>query len=241
MNASLLEHLKELRQRLVICVLSILVLGIFSYTYYHYFYTLFSQPFKSIASVDAQHFYVKSVLEGVITKLKFATLFGVILSLPLFIFHLLRFVMPGLKKNENKFLIVSIITSFILSAVSFFYGYFILLPLSLKFLMSNHFIPSDVGILLTYSENIFFVFNLLAYLIVVFQLPIIIVTLLHLNIFSRKSLLKSSRYMIVCIMILSAILTPPDVISQVLLSLPLIILFFSAILFAKCFRIGNHV
>ena len=107
--------------------------------------------------------------------------------------------------------------------------------------MSHHFIPVDVGILLNYSENLFFVLNLIAYLIIVFQFPILLLLLLKSNILSQQSLFHSIRYFIVAIFILSAILTPPDVISQLLLSLPLIILFFTVLVISKLFKLGTHV
>ena len=241
MAQSLLEHIHEFRKRVLFCCLSVLILAIVAYSNYNFFYTLLSSPFMNISDKIQEQFYIKSVVEGVLIKLKFSILFGIILSIPVFTFHSLRFLMPGLKRREKKVLISSLIASFALSLFSFFYSYFVLLPLSLRFLMSNHFIPENVGILLTYSENIFFAFNIMAYLAVVFQLPILLLLLMYFNVVTRRLLLNYSRYFIVCIVILSAILTPPDVISQVLLSLPLILLFFTAILIAKLFKLGNDV
>ena len=239
MESHLLNHLKELRTRVILSSISIIFLMIFAYIFFNFFYELFAKPFENIDSKSS--FYITSVVEGVIIKLKFSLMFGIILSIPVFIFHILRFCLPGLTQKEAKILIYSIISSFILAIGSFFYSYFVVLPTSINFLMSNHFIPDNVGILLTYSHNLLFVFNIIAYLIIVFQCPVLVMLLLYFNVFSRKSLLKYSRYFIIFIFIISAILTPPDVVSQLLLSLPLIILFFIVILLAKIFRIGNNV
>ena len=108
-------------------------------------------------------------------------------------------------------------------------------------ILNHHFIPNDVGVLLTYSDNLFIIFNLLAAIIVMFQLPVIIMLLLYFNLVTRSLLLRSSRYIIILVFIISAILTPPDVVSQLMVSLPLILLFFIVIMFAKVFRWGNHV
>lgn len=237
MQAPFIQHLKELRSRIILCSASVLFLMVVAYIFYDFFYQLFSKPFLDISKDHS--FYVTSVVEAVLIKLKFSLIFGIILSIPVFSFHILRFCLPGLTKKESKLLILTIISSFILAIGSFFYSYFVVLPTSIGFLMSSHFIPNDVGILLAYSQNLLFVFNIIAYLIIIFQCPVIIMLLLYFNIFSRTLLIEYSRYFVVCIFILSAIVTPPDVISQLLLSLPLITLFFFVILLAKIFKVGK--
>lgn len=239
MEPHILNHLKELRKRVILSALSVIMLMIFAYIFFNFFYELFSKPFENIDSQNS--FYVTSVVEAVLIKLKFSLIFGIILSIPVFIFHILRFCLPGLTKKESKILIYSIISSFILAIGSFFYSYFVVLPTSINFLMSQHFIPENVGILLTYSHNLMFVFNIIAYLIIVFQCPVLLMLLLNFNVVSRSSLLTYSRYFIIFIFIISAVLTPPDVVSQLLLSLPLIILFFIVIILAKFFKVGTNV
>tara|TARA_A100001015_G_scaffold265276_1_gene313503 strand:- start:1245 stop:1964 length:720 start_codon:yes stop_codon:yes gene_type:complete len=239
MNSDILTHLKELRYRVILCFINIFILMILAYIFFNFFYSLFSKPFSDIDSSNS--FYVTSVIEGVLIKLKFSLIFGIILSIPCFIFHILRFFIPGLTSKEAKILIYSIISCTVLAIGSFFYSYFVVLPTSIDFLMSHHFIPNDVGILLNYSQNLLYVFNIIAYLIIIFQLPVLLMLLLHFNVLSRKQLLSYSRYFIIIIFILSAIFTPPDVISQLLLSIPLIFLFFSVLLLSKILKIGNNV
>lgn len=237
MQTEILTHLKELRLRVILSAASVFILMIVAYIFYDFFYTLFSKPFLEISSENS--FYVTSVIEAVLIKLKFSLIFGIILSIPVFSFHILRFCIPGLTKRESKILIYTIASSFLLAVGSFFYSYFVVLPTSISFLMSNHFIPENVGILLAYSQNLLFVFNIIAYLILIFQCPVLIMLLIYFKVFKRATLLRYSRYFIVLIFIMSAILTPPDVISQLLLSLPLILLFFLVILIAKLFKVGN--
>tara|TARA_Y100001970_G_scaffold250282_1_gene321899 strand:- start:1378 stop:2022 length:645 start_codon:yes stop_codon:yes gene_type:complete len=211
-----------------------------SYIFYEPLYQFFSKPFLSIG-FDNHPFYIRSILEGFFVKLKFSFLFGIIFSIPVYLFHSLRFCLPGLKRSESRIIMIALFFSFIFSCASFTYGYYLLLPLSIKFLMSYHFIPQDVGILLTYSDNLFIVFNLLAAIIVVFQLPVILMLLLYFKLVSRSFLLKASRYIVIIAFILSAILTPPDVVSQLMVSLPLIAFFFIVIAIASIFRWGKHV
>ena len=94
--------------------------------------------------------------------------------------------------------------------------------------------------LLNYGQNIFYIFQYLLVSLVLFQLPILLEILLIVNIIKRKTLLKASRYMIVFIFILAAILTPPDFMSQVTLALPLIVLYFLTIFIAKIFKFGEE-
>ena len=240
MDASLFAHFQELRKRIFICLIFTLLYMIISYLFYESLYQFFSQPFLSL-NLDSHPFYIRSILEGVFVKLKFSFLFGLVFSIPVYLYHTLRFCLPGLKKYESRIIFVSLLVSFLFACISFIYGYYLLLPLSIKFLMSYHFIPQDVGILLTYSDNLFIVFNLIAAIIVVFQLPVILMLLLYFNIVTRSFLLQASRYLIVLVFIISAVLTPPDVISQLLVSLPLIILFFIVLIFARIFNWGNDV
>ncbi len=240
MKAPIFNHLSELRKRVFICVMATLGYMVLSYIFYDAIYEFFTKPFLSL-NLDDHPFYIRSILEGVLVKLKVSFLFGFLAAIPVYFFHILRFSLPGLKKSESNIIFISLFASFILSCASFAYGYYLLLPLSIKFLMSYHFIPNDVGVLLTYSDNLFIIFNLLAAIIVMFQLPVIIMLLLYFNLVTRSLLLRSSRYIIILVFIISAILTPPDVVSQLMVSLPLILLFFIVIMFAKLFRWGNHV
>ena len=151
MKSQLLPHIIELRNRLIICISSVFVLMLLSYTYYDIAYNILAVPFDSLPR-SAELFYIQSVIEGAVLKVKFSFIFGIVLSIPVFIFHIVRFSLPGLKKNEITILVGTILTSTLLSITSFVYGYFVLLPISIDFLMSPHFIQENVG-LPFYSKN----------------------------------------------------------------------------------------
>lgn len=237
MNPALLTHLKELRKRFIYSLVSILVFMFFCYGLYDYIYTLLSGPF-AILNTSRTPFYINSVLEGVLLKLKFSFLFGLIFSLPIIIYHGLRFSLPGLTHKERRVMASAIIAATVMAGCSFFYSYFVVVPLSLQFLMSQHFIPHNVGVLLTYSDSLLFVFNILLYLMMMFQCPILLLVLLYLKVLKRAVLWRMSRYVVVLIVVVAALATPPDVVSQVLLAGPLIVLYFLVILFAKLTRMG---
>ena len=134
----------------------------------------------------------------------------------------------------------AILSSAVLIAGSFYLSYFKIIPFSIGFLMTVGFIPNDVGVLLNFNQNIFYIVQFIVISMVLFQLPIILEMLLALNLISRKKLLASSRFIIIGILVLSALVTPPDFISQVSISVPLIILFFLTIGIAKIFNWGDN-
>ena len=235
----LLSHFSELRSRILFSFISFIILSICTYFFYDYIYIFLSSPFRDINnSVDSQ-FFIYSVIDGVTVKLKFSFISGLVLSSPIILYHIIRFTFPGLKKKEKKFIIFSLLIGTLLGVVGFAYSYFLLIPISLNFLVSNQFLPSNVGVLLDYSSNIFFVFNLLIYLILVFQTPLLLWSLLAFNIMSRSFLWKSTRIIIIIIFIISAFLTPPDILTQLMIAIPLCFLFFISLSLAHLFKIGD--
>jgi sec-independent protein translocase protein TatC len=136
--------------------------------------------------------------------------------------------------------VIGLLVSFVLIIFSFYYSYYRIIPLSVRFLTSSHFIPVDVGMLLNYNRNIFYILQFIFITLVVFQTPIILEILLIMNVVQRRTLLLISRYVIVGIFVLSAIITPPDFISQISLTVPLVGLYFLTILIAWIFKFGEE-
>tara|TARA_Y100001970_G_scaffold270574_1_gene364632 strand:- start:289 stop:936 length:648 start_codon:yes stop_codon:yes gene_type:complete len=213
-------------------------MGVIAFLFFNPLIAFFASPFEQIHSQLSANLYVTSLFEGFLTKFKFSLLMGAILATPLLLFHLLRFVLPGLHAKERRLLILAIISGLFLSSAAFYMVYFKLLPFSIQFLTSHQFIPHDIGILLNYHESIFYVFNLIIYTILLFQFPIILALLLYMNMIQTQTLLSMSRYVVIGILVLSAIVTPPDLVTQLGLAGPLIALYFSTIGLAKVFNWG---
>ena len=235
-----LDHLKELRRRIFISCISIIVCtGIGLYIYPQAISFLLA-PFKTIVQSELDNtLFISSLFEGFLTKFKVAILLGVGLSLPVHLYNLIRFIFPGLSKKERWVISIALLTSTLLIAGSFYLSYFKIIPLSISFLMTVGFIPTDVGILLNFNQNIFYIVQFIVVSMILFQFPILLELLLAMNLVSRKRLLKASRFIIIGILVLSALVTPPDFISQVSISVPLICLFFLTIGIAKIFNWGN--
>jgi sec-independent protein translocase protein TatC len=164
---------------------------------------------------------------------------GVIVTFPFYVFHALRFLFPGLSGREKRVIIWSLVSGTVLACLGLFYGYAYVIPFSIQVLTGSGFIPSIVGLLLSFEKNILYVLQFILAFVVIFQTPVVLIILLALGLLKRKSLLKAGRYVIVGIFIVAAVLTPPDFISQLCMALPLVLLYYLAVLTAYLFGLGK--
>lgn len=234
-------HLKEMRKRFILSAVFVLVGFCLSFVYFEDLVTILKTPFTQsnlIIEGDDQ-LYINSIFEGFFVKIKVSFISGLIITLPIHIFEITGFIMPALTKSEKKGVLFVLVSSSLLIPVGLYYGYNLVIPLSIQFLTGAGFVPSDVGILLNYNDSIVYIFQFLLAFAVVFELPIALLMFMKLGIVERQTLQKYAKHCIVVIFILSAIITPPDVVSQCLVALPLIALFYLAILIAKLFKLGG--
>lgn len=240
MADSLLDHIKELRYRFISIAVVVLLMTIVAFIGFDTFIALFSLPFQNLPSITTDQLFVHSLFEGFATKMKFSLLFGLVLAFPFCLFHILRFIFPGLRRTEKVTLTLSLFFGSLLAGTSCYLVYMYLLPFSITLLTSSQFIPEGVGLVLNYKQNIFYIFNVLLGSMVLFQFPIILFFLMKIGVVKRKSLVSKGRYVIVLSFVLSALVTPPDIVSQVGFALPLILLFYLTILIAKIFKVGSE-
>lgn len=238
------EHLLELRKRLIVSLLAALAASVVCFIFYDRILSFLFSPFSKIKAgeqllQEGKVLFVNTIFEGFLIKLKIALLSGFILSAPVHLFNIVRFVFPGLTPKEKKVIVISLAASFVLVVSSFFYSYYKVIPISIQFLTGSGFIPKNTGLLLNFGRNIFYIFQFLIISIILFQLPILLEILMIMNVVRRKSLLKISRFVIVGVFVLAAVVTPPDFISQLSLAIPLVLLYFLTILIAKIFRFGE--
>ena len=218
---TLLDHLTELRQRLVICVGAVIVISTITFGYYNHVSALILDPFASILANGAT-INVATIYEGFFVKMKLSIIGGIIGSLPIIVYQLCRFILPGLKSAEKKWLFLIVFSSSFLAILSTYVGFVIVLPYIITFLLNSQFVPDNINILLNYKQNLSYVMSFLIGSIIIFQSPIVLTVCLAKDIVSRQFLLKNSRWFILGIIITSAMITPPDIFSQLSLSLPLI-------------------
>ena len=239
-SLSFLSHVRELRKRVVSSIVVLLLGFIVTLVFYDEIVNFLMLPFDEIAALlSDKQLYIHSLTEGFTTKIKIAFLSSVVFTLPFHVFQLVQFILPGLYTHERRLLKYILLASTLLVLAGTYLSFFKLIPYSIRFLMSAGFVPEDVGILLNYNKNIFYVFQIFLFSIIVFQTPIVLELLLIMNLIKRQTLFKASRYVIVLIFIFSAIITPPDPITQLGISLPLIVLFYLTLLLAKIFKFGE--
>lgn len=236
-----LEHLSELRRRLIYSLLAILAGGVACFILYDPIVEFLEAPLKAVAGPGNEAFlFVGTVFEAFMAKFKVSLYAGFAATLPFHLFNAAAFVFPGLSPGERRVVAWSLAASAALIAAGFYFGYYRLIPAMIEVLTSPAFLPGRVDFLLGFERNVFLVIGFIAAVLAAFQLPLLLLALLALNVLSRRSVLKASRYVVVGIFILAAIITPsPDMISQLMLAVPLIALYFLAILAAKVLRLGE--
>lgn len=236
----LLKHLIELRRKIIISVAAILVMSVIAFIIYMPIMEVLFKPFEQIPATQlGSKLFANTIFEMFMTKLEVSILAGIILTLPVHIYSIVSFILPALIKKERRVLIISLIVSTVLVVFAFAYGYNYIIPISVKFLTSKGFFPEDVGLLLSFKRNIFYILQLLFACLLIFQIPVLLEILMIMNIVKRKALLRFSKYFIVIIFLVSAIITPPEFISQMLIAVPLTLLYFLTILIARLFRFGE--
>lgn len=210
------------------------------YMSYDYFIEFMITPFQeNIRSEFGKELFAQSLFEGFLTKLKVSLIAGTILALPIYLYHIIKFTFPALKRKEKVTIISGLGVSILLIWGSVYLTFFKLVPFILTFLTSSGFIPNKIGLLLNYQSSILYIIQFVLYSALAFQFPILLEVCLALNLVTRKTLYKYSKYIIIGIVILSALVTPPDFVSQLGLSIPLILLYFLTLLIAKIFKWGE--
>lgn len=229
---SLRDHLRELRKRLLRAFLWMLGGFIVCYPFDQKLFTLLMQPLiKTMPKTS--HFIFTNPPEAFFTYLKVAFVAGIFLSSPMVFYQIWAFVAPGLYKEEK----VYILPVAFFSAVFFICGgafcYFIGLPFVFEFFMSYN--TGLIQAMPSLKETLSFVLQLLLAFGLVFELPLFIFFLSRLGIVTADMLRRFRRYALLLNVILAAILTPPDVISQCLMAGPLILLYEVSIFIAAIF------
>jgi len=216
-----LDHLEELRWRLVRCLLAMVIGSAVSFGYIDHILNVLLYPARSTSNpINLQ---VLSVQGMFLIKWFISFISGFILALPYLIYQFWRFVAPGLKVNEKKYAFPVVFFAFSSFVTGILFGYFILVPFSLEFFS---------GIGATHVDNNFsiqYYFSFLTWLLlgagIIFQLPVVSLVLSAIGILTPPFMRHYRRHSMVVILILSSFITPPDPVSMLIMSFPLILLY----------------
>jgi len=235
-TSSIFDHIRELRKRLVKSVIVVLIGFAVAYFFYDAFIAWLLIPFENAGQTQL---IVTSVFEGFVAKMKFCALAGFVVTLPFHLYQLLRFVFPGLSTRERRVVLCATIAGGGLALLSLALSYKWLIPFTLSTMTGHDFVPAKVGVMLHFEQNVFYIINMMIYGMLAFQFPIILEILLFFGWVTRRQLWAASRYVLVGVFVVSAIVTPPDIVSQCCVAIPLTALYFLSILVAKIFGWGG--
>jgi sec-independent protein translocase protein TatC len=234
------DHLNSLRRHLWISVAAALAGFAVSLFFFDDLIGILTAPLSAAAESTGGQLYLTTVYEGFLARIKISLIAGIVLTLPVHIYNALVFVFPALTPREKRIVSIVVISGFIFIVASLYYGYIFLIPFSVKFLTGDRIITEGASFLLGFTKNIFYIVQVFTALIVIFQLPLLMLLLISLRIVSVKTAFRGGRYIIVAAFILSAVLTPPDIVSQIMTALPLIFLYYIGLLTAGLFRLGER-
>jgi sec-independent protein translocase protein TatC len=234
---TLQEHFRELRFRVIFSLIFFICSFCVCYYFSEEIYRTLLKPFIDISQNNKNRILIyTSPAEAFTTYLKLSLSSAIFFSFPIFAAEFYLFLSPALYKHEKKNILLIFLTAPSLFLCGAIFAYYFILPVALQFLESFE-TPSvssatslPIELQTRVSEYLKFVTNLLFGFGVAFELPILLLFLIKIGFLSVSDLRKKRRYWIVSIFIVAAILTPPDIISQISLAIPMIILFEIAIL-----------
>jgi sec-independent protein translocase protein TatC len=234
-----MEHLRELRDCILVSLVAFVACCIVAFIFSDRIISLFTRQFDAVMSAVGKQLVVSNIVEGFVVQMKVSVIAGFIISLPIHIFNVLRFVFPGLTGRQKRVILAYLLASLGLIVLGAYIAYFKIVPLAIAFLTDPYFVPKGVGYLLNYQDDIFYVFSFILWSVVTLQTPLVLELLLQMNVLKRRQVFAASRYVIVGIFIVAAIITPPDFISQLGVALPLTLCYFLALLIAKICKFGE--
>ena len=229
---SFTAHLEELRGRLVRCFIAIAVGFVIAYLFKEKLFEILTRPLIQVME-QGDTLIFTGIPEAFFTYLKVSLLAGILLAVPVILYEFWMFVAPGLYRNERRMMLpIVFISSFFFIGGALF-GYFIVFPYGFKFLLG--FATETLRPLPSMREYLGFSSKLLLAFGFVFELPLVITFLAKLGLVSVAFLKRNRKYALLLFFIGSAILTPPDVVTQIMMSIPLMILYEISIIGAKVF------
>lgn len=211
------KYLGEIRKRSIICIIAFLLSFSICFVYVEKLNEFIKKPIGELTLI----FTTPS--EALLANIRIAAIFGFVITLPILIYQVVAFIYPALYENETKLIMPMIISTMLLFVIGVSFAYFIVYPFTIKFFLN---FSSDTLLpYLTISSFISFITNMLITFGLIFQLPCIFWFLGRMGILKPEFLKANRKYALLGILVMAAVITPPDVVSQLLVGIPLYVLY----------------
>ncbi|NMC46259.1 MAG: twin-arginine translocase subunit TatC [Chloroflexi bacterium] len=223
-NMPFWEHFEELRKRLLLALIALVIATVVSFFFAEKVVDVLTQPVGGLGTLQSIE-----VTENIGVFTRVALICGFVIALPIILYEILAFIMPGLKPSERHWVISGLILGAIFFLIGAAFAFYVMLPRTLDFLLDF----MGVQTIPRFSSYIKFITNLIFWMGIAFEMPLIVFVLAKIHVVTAAQLLKQWRYAVVIIAALSAVITPTvDPVNMGLLMVPLVALYFVSVLFA---------
>ena len=230
---SFLSHLFELRDRVVKSALAIILVFVCLVYWAPDIFHLFAQPLLQALPAGGK-MIVTDVTGSFFVPMKVTMLVAFLIALPVVMYQLWAFIAPGLYMHERKLILPLVVSSYTLFIIGMAFAYFLVFPTVFKFMASYNAplgveMSTDIDNYLSFAMTTFLAFG------ITFEVPVVVVVLVRMGMVSLEKLKEIRPYVIVGAFVISAIVTPPDVLSQLLLAVPMTLLYELGLLIARLY------
>ena len=232
----LVAHLTELRDKLLRALLAVLIMFICLFPFANDIYTFVSEPLRALLPEGAT-MIATEVASPFLTPFKLTLVAAVFLAIPYVLYQVWSFIAPGMYRHEKRLAIPLLVSSVLLFYAGAAFAYFAVFPLIFAFFTSVG--PEGITIMTDINSYLDFVLKLFFAFGIAFEIPIAAVLMIWAGITTPEALAKKRPYIIVGCFIFGMLLTPPDIISQSLLAIPMWLLFEVGVFFGRFMQRGN--
>lgn len=231
--STFIQHLNVLRIVIIRCALVMISIFILSLFFQTQIFNLFAKPLLSQLSTHHQ-LIATGLVSPLLTPLMFCFYWSLLISVPYLLYEIWYFVKPGLNINEKKLIFYIIIPSICLFYIGILFAYYLVFPMA--FYLFVQVTPADVVYMPDIQHYLNFMITSLFSFGIAFETPIIIIALTSLNLISYERFANNRSIALVICLTFGMLITPPDVISQLMIGIPMYLLFELGLILSKCIR-----